>query len=490
MKKFLSLLLALTMVMSLVIVPANAATTAGASGAITITRSPASGTIKQGDTVTFSATATVTPSGGTATAATMSNVNWSVSGTGSTGQTSGDNYVVTVGSTAFTVTCTANLSATPEGSKNPVTVDGVSQTTTSITVLSAQAAFEAAAKKVTYNGRKYAVTSSSAKVYYFEESFDASKLGIEVTGSAYSNATLTHKADKTYTVKASSVENAPSMEITITPQKVVPTVTISDNLGSGVSPIVGHDYTLTATYTNSNRDTNADIQYSWTIDGQTTTSTRNTITWTPGTPGSHKVSCSVKEGSEVAANSGETTYTVVAEQYKAVSNNGGTRISLVPGRDNTVTIAMPSIQNKSDSSESYSNSSSAPNTVNWVSLKVKSGEPTNVVSINETTKVVTGLKTGSTVIVATVSFRGAEYKVEYTVNVKALDATLSDLTNGDDVDYSQSELKRTLWQARLTMSMIISAAAISRRFSMLSPLPALPSRTALPCVSTAKSPAV
>lgn len=442
MKKFLSSLLALTMILSLVIVPARAATTEGATGSFTISGPT---TASEGDSVSFSITNPKITYNGTDYAATVSNYQWTGLGDSVTANT--ETYSGTVGNQNLSINCTVTLNATVGSGESPtqVTVENSTLTTAkSVTVTTKQAAFEAATKKVTYNGRKYDVTNKAAIVYYFADSFDTAKLGIEVTGSAYSGATLTNKSNDTYTVKASSAANAPSMDITITFTKVTPTVTISDNLGSGVSPIVGHDYTLTATYTNSNRDTSADIQYSWKIDGQTTTSTRNTITWTPGTPGSHKVSCSVKEGSEVAANSGETTYTVVAEQYKAVSNNGGTRISLVPGRDNTVTIAMPSIQNKSDSSESYSNSFSAPNTVNWVSLKVKSGEPTNVVSINETTKVVTGLKTGSTVIVATVSFRGAEYKVEYTVNVKALDATLSDLTNGDDVDYSQSELKRTL----------------------------------------------
>ncbi len=451
MKRFLSSLLALTMILSLVIVPANAATTEGASGAITITRSPASGIIKQGDTVTFSATATVTPSGGTATAATMSNVNWSVSGTGSTGQTSGDNYVVTVGSTAFTVTCTANLSATPEGSENPVTVDGASQTTDSIAVLSAQAAFEAAAKKVTYNGRKYAVTGSSATVYYFEESFDASKLGIEVTGSAYSNATLTHKADNTYTVKASNADNAPSVEITINSQKTTPTVSITPGFGAN-SPIKGHTYTMSANYANTYNSTDVTagtVKYVWTVEhggssNSTSASTSSTFNWKPTDEGSYKITCTVTEGSSPAATHYET-YTVVAEPYQAISSNDGkTTLSLTPD-SNTVYINTPRIQSKTDSKVVYGTSDTAPNTVTWKGLDYKDSSDSKVVKISGHD--VTGLKKGTAKVIATVEFRGAEYTVEYTINVTSLDADTSSVTNGDEIEYTQRELKNLLEDA-------------------------------------------
>ena len=442
MKKFLSSLLALTMILSLVIVPARAATTEGATGSFTISGPT---TASEGDSVSFSITNPKITYNGTDYAATVSNYQWTGLGDSVTANT--ETYSGTVGNQNLSINCTVTLNATVSSGESPtqVTVENSTLTTAkSVTVTTKQAAFEAAAKKVTYNGRKYDVTNNAAIVYYFADSFDTAKLGIEVTGSAYSGATLTNKSNDTYTVKASSAANAPSMDITITFTKVTPTVTISDNLGSGVSPIVGHDYTLTATYTNSNRDTSADIQYSWKIDGQTTTSTRNTITWTPGTTGSHKVSCSVKEGTEVAANSGDTSYTVVDEQYRAVSNNGGTSIKLVPG-DNSAVIAMPSIENKtSGSSEKYSGDSSAPNTVTWDSTKltIKSGSPTNVVSISGNT--ITGLKTGSTVVVANVIFRGAKYKVEYNVTVKALDVELDSIANGDYESYDDTEFARIL----------------------------------------------
>ena len=449
MKKFLSSLLALTMILSLVIVPANAAagdyTVTGlalnAKLADTDNAENAPTTVANGTTVYFSIddTNVEVKEGQTEVTDATASYQWK-KGSESVG-TDAKKYSVELSTDQPSATVTVSCDVTyTKGDKS-----GKHQTLSkTFTVTNAQKAFEAAAKKVTYNGRKYSVTDNSAKVYFFAgDTLDTSKLGIEVTGSAYSGAILTNKSGNTYTVKASSAENAPSVDITITSEKITPTVVIGDNLGSGVSPIVGHDYTLTATYTNSHLDNSASVQYSWTIDGQTTTSNRNTITWTPGTPGSHKVSCSVKEGDEVAANSGETPYTVVDEQYKAVSNNGGTSIKLVPGA-NTAPITMPSIENRNDPSEKYSNGSSAPNKVEWDSTKltIKSGSAKNVVAIDGNT--ITGLKTGSTTVVATVVFRGAKYKVEYDVEVKALDVELKSIANGDYESYTDTEFARIL----------------------------------------------
>lgn len=287
----------------------------------------------------------------------------------------------------------------------------------------------------------YAVTGNTAKVYFFEEPFDTNKLGVDVIG--YPNAKLEKgSGENAYIIKASNADSAPSVNITITTEKATPTVTISDNLGSGVSPIIGHSYTLTATYTNAHRDNSATVRYSWTIDGTTTTSTESTITWKPSTTGSHSISCSVAEGNETAAVSAKSPYTVVEENYKAVSNDRSTDIKLVPG-NNSKPIAMPSIKSN-DGKENYSGSSSDPDKVTWDSTKltIKSGYPTNVVAIVGDT--ITGLKTGSTVVLANVMFRGAKYSVEYTVTVKALDVELESIANGDYESYDDTEFARIL----------------------------------------------
>ena len=447
MKKFLSSLLALTMILSLVIVPANAtadtmkgATMSGPDSAhlydtgLSYSVDTSSLKLASDDSVITPAPADITyawtATGKLVIDGDANKASVSVKATGS-------------GSESSTVQCVVTASYTPE---DPAarTATQVTQTLKKNVTVNGFAASDI--KSVTVNGRTYNVSGSAVTTYYFKEQTDLGAYTATLS-TGYSFVSAAKKVDQLeITAKRGSNGENETASIRLTEAKATPTVTISDNLGSGVAPIVGHEYTLTADYTNSHAADSATVKYAWTIGSQTTKSTSNTIKWTPSSSSAVTISCSVIEGNvdtEIAATDTKN-YTPVDEQYKAVSNNGGTRISLVPGRDNTVTIAMPSIQNKNDSTESYSDSSSAPNTVNWVSLKVKSGEPTNVVSINETTKVVTGLKTGSTVIVATVSFRGAKYKVEYTVNVKALDATLSDLTNGDDVDYSQSELKRTL----------------------------------------------
>lgn len=447
MKKFLSLLLALTMVMSLIVVPANAGgdtlTVTGLSLSAKANGSAVS-TVVSGTTVTFSVTgnATVKESGTTVTGATPS-YQWKVGNSVQsdvTSSTFSKELTNTEATSTVTVSCTVTYTSSSDDSQKT----GSQTVTKSITVKSAQEAFEESLTKVTYQGRSYSISKNgenwSATVYYFSDNEPSSGFSANVGTSSYSNS------DKKLTVKQSSTEGAPSKDITLILKKATPSVTVTDNIGSGVSPIVGHKYTLAATYgltvDSSSQSPAGTVKYVWTVDGSSTTSDSNELEWTPGSTGNHTITCTVKDGNENAATSSEKSYTVIADPYKAVSGNGGTTINLTPGASsNSVTIAMPSIQNKSNSSESYTGSSSSPNTVTWVSLKLKSGESSGIVSINETNKTITGLKTGSVDVVATVSFRGAEYTVTYTVNVKALDETLDEIENGDYDTYSYNSFK-------------------------------------------------
>ena len=449
MKKFLSSLLALTMILSLVIVPANATTTAGASGAITITRSPASGTIKQGDTVTFSATATVTPSGGTATAATMSNVNWSVSGTGSTGQTSGDNYVVTVGSTAFTVTCTANLSATPEGSENPVTVDDVSQTTDSITVLSAQAAFEAAAKTVTYQGRTYTVPTGATPSVTID-TFDDQAIDNLTAKVGGTTTTITKTAANTFTLK--SVDNAYSVTLTTTPSKVTGQNLTIDK-GDSLTLYAGQKVDLTATYSRSS--TGKNVGYAWTSVPDATfnndTSAKSTFKapTSVSTDKPYTVTCTVSEGDSVSKTA-SITITVKPDPYSPSRNGEDATKTIATNNSASCSIAAPVLKS-TDNTIYYQNSNTANFDIAWA---VKSGSnlintPTkNTSTGGATVTAKSSAKSGTAVVTATITYMGKQYPaLEYTIDISALDAELSSIVNGDSDSYSLTNIKDKLADA-------------------------------------------
>ena len=458
MKKFLSSLLALTMILSLVIVPANAATTDGASGAITITRSPASGTIKEGDTVTFSATATVTPSGGTATAATMSDVNWSVSGTGSTGQTSGDNYVVTVGSTDFTVTCTANLSATPEDSGNPVTVDSASQTTGSITVLSAQAAFEAAAKTVTYQGRTYTVPTGATPSVTID-TFDDEAIDNLTAKVGGTTTTITKTAANTFTLK--SVDNAYSVTLTTTPSKVTgQTLSIS---GTGVTAsgdnyaatvYSGQSLKLTASYA---RTGSKSVGYEWTIapDGATKTlDSSSPQTMTFGAPNNvnadrnYTVTCIAKEGSSESIRK-TVTITVKPDPYSPYRNGESSSKTIATNNSATCEIQAPVLKSSNDIIPYRSNNTDNFD-IAWVvtrgsslvSVEKRPADGYGIVTAKS------GAKSGTATITATITYMGKQYPaLDYTVDISALDVKLSSIVNGDSDSYRQSDIQDKLADA-------------------------------------------
>lgn len=454
MKKFLSSLLALTMILSLVIVPANAATTDGASGAITITRSPASGTIKQGDTVTFSATATVTPKDGSATAATMSAVNWSVSGTGSSGTTSGDNYVVTVGSAAFTVTCTASLSV--GSGDDAVTVDNVSQTTDSIPVLSAQAAFEAAAKTVTYRGRTYNVTGTSGNYtdtvaiekFTDDPAFSTDNLKVAVTG--YSSATATY-ASNALTVKASNEENAPSVNITVN-ETSISGQTLTIDKGNSITLYEGQQVELTATYSRANGNKN--VSYAWTSNPDATFRNDTSAKATFKAPTSvssdtdYTVTCTVKEG-DTTAKTANITITVKDDPYSPDRN----------GESSSKTIATNGLTNYCIFKAPKLYSSTAPtHTIDYgdsgfdVAWAVESGSALvkTEKQSNGSCKVtaLTAARSGSATITATITYMGKQYPaLKYTVDISALDVKLSSIVNGDSDSYRQSDIQDKLADA-------------------------------------------
>ena len=444
MKKFLSSLLALTMILSLVIVPANAATTEGASGAITITRSPASGTIKQGDTVTFSATATVTPKDGSATAATMSAVNWSVSGTGSSGTTSGDNYVVTVGSAAFTVTCTANLSV--GSGDNAVTVDSVSQTTDSIPVLSAQAAFEAAAKTVTYQGRTYTVPTGATPSVTID-TFDDEAIDNLTAKVGGTDTTITKTAANTFTLK--SVDNVYSVTLTTTPSKVTGQ-TLTIDKGDSLTLYAGQKVDLTATYSRSS--TGKNVTYAWTSVPEATFNNDTLAKSTFKAPTSvstdkpYTVTCTVREGDSVSKTA-SITITVKPDPYSPSRNGEDATKTIATNNSASCSIAAPVLKS-TDNTIYYQNSNTANFDIAWA---VKSGSnlintPTkNTSTGGATVTAKSGAKSGTATVTATITYMGKEYPaLEYTIDISALDAELSAITNGDNDSYRQSTLEEKL----------------------------------------------
>ena len=257
MKKFLSSLLALTMILSLVIVPANAATTEGATGSFTISGPT---TASEGDTVNFSISSAKITYQNQEYSATVTNVNWAGLTLGTTD--SNNSYSGRAGSSNLTITCTATLSAQVGDSEPKTTVTVESQAASnnnySVTVTSKQAAFEAAVKQatVTFKGRTYFANSGTTTFaidLFGSETLPTSGTDMPTisVSDPYKSTTLVYDTTNSkWVAQYGTGGSALSCDVTLNATKVNPdpTVSISNNLPVNTKAISGQKVSLTADY--------------------------------------------------------------------------------------------------------------------------------------------------------------------------------------------------------------------------------------------------
>lgn len=462
MKKFLSSLLALTMILSLVIVPANAATTVGATGSFTISGPT---TASEGDTVSFSITNPKITYNGTDYAATVSNYQWTGLGDSVTANT--ETYSGTVGNQNLSINCTVTLNATVgSGESVPqVTVENSTLTTAkSVTVTTKQAAFEAAVKQatVTYKGRTYSFNNSTSvtidKFSADSETLSAEDLSLNVTG--YNSAVIT-KNGYNWAVKSSSAADALSVSVTVNYTPVTgQTLSIS---GTGVTAsgdnyaatvYSGQSLKLTASYARTGSKSDG---YEWTItpDGATKTlDSSSPQTMTFGAPNNvnadrnYTVTCIAKEGSSESIRK-TVTITVKPDPYSPSRNGEDATKTIATNNSASCTIAAPVLKSTNDTVYYQSN-----NTANFdITWAVKSGSnlintPTKNSNGSATVTAKSSAKSGTAVVTATITYMGKQYPaLEYTIDISALDAKLSSIVNGDSDSYRQSDIQDKLADA-------------------------------------------
>ena len=462
MKKFLSSLLALTMILSLVIVPANAATTVGATGSFTISGPT---TASEGDTVSFSITNPKITYNGTDYAATVSNYQWTGLGDSVTANT--ETYSGTVGNQNLSINCTVTLNATVGSGESPtqVTVENSTLTTAkSVTVTTKQAAFEAAVKQatVTYKGRTYSFNNSTSvtidKFSADSETLSAEDLRLNVTG--YNSAVIT-KNGYNWAVKSSSAADALSVSVTVNYTPVTgQTLSIS---GTGVTAsgdnyaatvYSGQSLKLTASYA---RTGSKSVGYEWTIapDGATKTlDSSSPQTMTFGAPNNvnadrnYTVTCIAKEGSSESIRK-TVTITVKPDPYSPSRNGEDATKTIATNNSASCTIAAPVLKSTNDTVY-YQSSNTANFDITWA---VKSGSnlintPTKNSNGSATVTAKSSAKSGTAVVTATITYMGKQYPaLEYTIDISALDAKLSSIVNGDSDSYRQSDIQDKLADA-------------------------------------------
>ena len=462
MKKFLSSLLALTMILSLVIVPANAVTTEGATGSFTISGPT---TASEGDTVSFSITNPKITYNGTDYAATVSNYQWTGLGDSVTANT--ETYSGTVGNQNLSINCTVTLNATVSSgeSATQVTVENSTLTTAkSVTVTTKQAAFEAAVKQatVTYKGRTYSFNNSTSvtidKFSADSETLSAEDLRLNVTG--YNSAVIT-KNGGNWAVKSSSAADALSVSVTVNYTPVTgQTLSIS---GTGVTAsgdnyaatvYSGQSLKLTASYA---RTGSKSVGYEWTIapDGATKTlDSSSPQTMTFGAPNNvnadknYTVTCIAKEGFSESIRK-TVTITVKPDPYSPSRNGEDATKTIATNNSASCTIAAPVLKSTNDTVY-YQSSNTANFDITWA---VKSGSnlintPTKNSNGSATVTAKSSAKSGTAVVTATITYMGKQYPaLDYTVDISALDVKLSSIVNGDSDSYRQSDIQDKLADA-------------------------------------------
>lgn len=439
MKKFLSSLLALTMILSLVIVPANATD----NGAYTVTGSlsisPSTTTVVSGTnstTLTASQNFTVVKnatSNPVTEATTLENptILYSWSGTGVTDSKTSTltltNLTTTSASETRTYTCTVTI-------KDGDTLVATREATATITVTNGQKAFEDATNKtVTYQGRTYTVPAGanpSVTIDTFGEETTIESLTAKV-GST--DTTITKTANNTFTLK--SVDGKYSVALTVAPQKVnpTPTVSITNNLPTNTNALSGQKVSLTADY--SRKDSGKNITYAWSAsNGAEISGNGASATWTPKSAGTNQtVTVIVYEGGSEAARFA-ATYNVDADnnEIKAIDN----KTSYTVSSTTPITIPAPALYDKTTGNR-VTDASISVSWENYNSRYISTRQSGNDL-------VVTGLRTNDSgvKVTATITYKTKTYSIDYTVYVSALDGKLDEVVNGSSLNFDLGDLEK------------------------------------------------
>lgn len=459
MKKILSLLLALTLVLSLVVVPARAeGVEVGGTYAITTSAS----SLARGDSTTFTVTATaptVTDNGVTATDVNVIGYSWSTpgfSGAAGTGATTG---TLTASNKAENVEASCTLTI-----EYKVTIEGqeITRSTTKVVksnVSIADKLLPGDITTVTFNGRTYSVTNGAVNISLLEgeDLKGDNKWSAAATGYVIDNETNkpTYAGGKlTVRVKDSDLWTNVSVNAT------TPTVTAAASLTEVIS---GGKTTLTATSTGlSNAAT-----YAWFYkigdSKEFSIGTGKSLVWTVPAANDYSVYCKASEGDKLAKTSDPITVKSLPDTYT---------FTVVPA-----SVTLTQIGQTATLAANFVNTSASPAapvtpTYSFVSANLNIATVTNQTTAAPT---VTLRASGSTTVTAKATYKGKDYVQNIPVTGALIEATLSAVQNGTSVNYSYSDLVNA---AQAAINKTYSTAYTYETVYSLSGVTQVPSTTA------------
>ena len=429
MKKFLSLLLALTMVLSLTVVPARAEaetpTTPTAAQATGITISPETLTLEKGASTNNTLTVTATGAkvgDASCTVATESLYTWR----------SSDETVATVSNNNGTATITALMAGTTTITckvaytyTDPVDHSSKPAEQTVSCRVTVTDSFKAAITGITYNGRPCVISGNNLTYYTISSENGAAQWSV-TAASEYGTPTASLSGN------VLTVTGANSVTTTYNATPKAATVT----LGAPTFSTISKDGTTSITATVEGF---TPVQYAWayTKDSGTDVTaipqqTTSTLTWTPGTAGTYKVTCTAtyKQPSSAEANDGvsvtssKTTITVENVTYAFA---GSTAIYVNKNATKYVDAKL------------YPVGSSTPADGATYTYTVSPSTP-NVVTV-ASNGLITVQNSGYANVTVSSNYKGKAYSYNVVIYASALSADLTrQVYYGNPVTYSYSDL--------------------------------------------------
>lgn len=444
MKKVLSSLLALTMILSLVVVPANATVTDSSdynfNGGVTVTADKTS--VESGsNTVNLTATSnlTVTKKSDNSSVTPTLEYSWSEG----VSQNSTDENKATVSNLSTsnasdkkTYTCTVTYKV--EGTAIAERSDSVT-----ITVTNAQKAFEAAVKQatVTFKGRTYSANSGTTTFaidLFGSETLPTSGTDMPTisVSDPYKSTTLVYDTTNSkWVAQYGTGGSALSCDVTLNATKVNPdpTVSISNNLPVNTKAISGQKVSLTADY--SRKVPGKNITYAWSAsNGAEISGNGASATWTPKSAGTNQtVTVIVYEGESEAARYA-ATYDVDPDNNKIKAIDDKT--SYTVSSTTPITIPAPALYDKTTGNR-VTDASISVSWEDYNSRYISARQSGNDL-------VVTGLRTNDSgvKVTATITYKTKTYSIDYTVYVSALDGKLDEVVNGSSLNFDLGDLEK------------------------------------------------
>lgn len=467
MKKFLSLLLALTLVLSLVVVPARA-DGVEVGGTYAITKSAES--LKRGDTTTFTVTATsptVTDGSLTGTDVSVIGYSWNTPNFDGAAGTSSTTGTLTASSKVESMKVFCDLLI-----QYKVTVDDQQVTRTTTKRVESEA-FGIADEllpgditTVTFNGRTYSVTNGTVNISLLEgeDIKGDNKWSAAATGYVIDNTTNkpTYNASTGKLTVKTTAATPLSTEITVT--TTAATVTAKASLTEVIS---GGKTTLTATSTGlSNAAT-----YAWFYKigdkAETPIGTGKSLVWTvPAnvtTATDYSVYCKASEGDKLAKTSDPITVKSLPDTYT---------FTVVPA-----SVTLTQIGQTATLAANFMNTSTSPATPVTPTYSFVSANLNIATVTYQTTAapIVTLRASGSTTVTAKATYKGKDYVQNIPVTGALIEATLSAVQNGTSVNYSYSDLVNA---AQAAINKTYSTAYTYETVYSLSGVTQVPSTTA------------